>query len=123
MMLIKFIGLLVGLTILFSGCSLSVGESDFACPHVRSNIKCMPPSEIEKLDMENKLDWEWHLNPQKHECTLEEARAYLKLCGKKGPLYNSKLCKEFINRCIPEIKTLHFKGNIHPSSSSPMILF
>lgn len=115
-------------TLFLTGCGrlFSIGANDFSCPHVRSKIYCMPPSEVEKLDEAGKLDWKWHSysgKTVKSECSLANAEAYLKLCGPGGMLAGEPICKAFAERCIPEHKTIFLKGAIAPEGASPDVEF
>lgn len=120
-----FTGMLLTLT----GCGslFTIGESEFSCPHVRSNIRCMPPSEVEKLDEAGKLDWRWHPYPgeavKSDLCSLANAEAYIKLCGPGGALQGEELCKVFAEKCITSHKTVSFKGTVSPEGTSPLIEF
>ena len=119
----------VGTLLILTGCGgfFTIGESEFSCPHVRSNIRCMPPSEVEKLDEAGKLDWRWHPYPGKAVrsdlCSLANAEAYIKLCGPGGVLRGEKLCKTFAEKCILDHKTIFLKGAATLEGTSPLIEF
>ena len=120
----KSVSLMVVLLFL-TGCGgfFTIGESDFSCPRVRSEIVCMPPSEIEKLDEAGKLDWRW--KPYSGSavrddlCTLSEAYAYFELCGPGKKLRESEICKRFTEKCLTDVRILIFKGSVHPYTDSP----
>ena len=120
--------LLIGSLMLTAcGSLFSIGESDFSCPRVRSDIYCMPPYEVEKLDREGRLDWSWKPYPgsavKSDLCSPANAEAYVKLCGPSGALQGEKLCQTFAGRCITDHRTIFFKGTISPEGASPTIEF
>ena len=115
------------LSVFLVGCGsfFTIGEGEFSCPHVRSHLRCMPPSEVEKLDEAGKLDWRWHPYPgeavKPDVCTPANAEAYLKLCSPSGSLKGTKICRDFAEKCIHKKRTVFMKGTMAPSGASPVV--
>ncbi len=121
----KFLVCLLPVFLVGCGSFFTIGEGEFSCPHVRSHLRCMPPSEVEKLDEAGKLDWRWHPYPSEavasDVCTLANAEAYLRLCPPGAPLSGSKICKDFARKCIREKTTVHMEGTAAPAGASPVV--
>ncbi len=106
----RYLLLMVVFSFFCYGCAswFTIGESDFSCPHVRTNsISCMPPSEVEKLDRRGELDWKWHPYgkelKEKELCTLSNLKIYMQYCSQKEYM-NAPVCRKFENLCLGKEK-------------------
>ena len=116
--------LLAVFTVFLCGCGVfTVGKGEFSCPHVRSHVYCMPPSEIEKLDRKGLFDWRWRPLSKDAEsatyCSLNNLLLYMDLC-RKPELSNTKVCREFERRCLNHQSIVRYHGRVYPVTDAPV---